>query len=487
MKTFNCVKYINLLLMLGLLSACSNSTSQLSINKLQSDFDRYKYSSYVKANLKPEEVIAEKNTKLKSVQNTSNKQQMAFAKRQLSNSKKQSSNKIANTINNNGLYKATNRGNEKALSTKASLNNVLALALQNNLDIKSAKEQVTASLAKYDQVGFLEDMLNQYAAFTKTKKPAQFPLPGLMSLKSSIIDQSIETQRLKLKQKVQDVITQTSLSYYDLQIIRAEMILIKQDISLLSSLKKELQNNYASNTGDLDGILQVDIDLETSRNKLQTSKERFYSQQARLNSLLNLSPDLKMGALDKIRHKNSELSLDSSAYITQAQDNRVEIAILLSELAQMEKVIQLSQKRFYPDLDSGFSRTKNGQFSTKPKIKTNTFIAKDDAYLTETREKVKALKSKIASLKTKTADDVQRIIFKHSIARKTYMLYQSTVIPKSKVTLEIANNMYETGETNYAKVIEAKKLILKYRFDSLNNLKQILINKALLERLVSNN
>ena len=232
--------------------------------------------------------------------------------------------------------------------------------------------------------------------------------------------------------------------------------------------------------------MQVDIDIATSRNKLQISKDRFNSQQVRLNTLLNLSPDLKMGKLDKLKSHNLALSSNAGTYIKQAQKNRIEIAILLSELEQMEKVIQLSQKRFYPDLDAGFSRTKNGQFSTKPKIKTNKVLGKDNAYLTETREKVKALKSKIAALKTKTADDVQQLVSKHRIARKTHKLYQNTVIPKSTVSLEIANNMYETGETNYAKVIKVNKMIIKYRLESLKVLKNIVTNKALLERLVSN-
>ena len=480
------LRIISLLVIVSFLSACSNKLANNNVSTLQSDLDAYQYSDYVKANLKPEVVNVEsKNNTDKSLNSSINTQKVALAKRQLSNSKKQSSNNIANTISNNGLYKTTSKGNEKILMSLASLDNVLALALQNNLDIKSAKEQVSASLAKYDLVEFLEDMLNQYAAFTQTKKPPQFPLPGLLSLKSSIIDQSVETQRLRLKQKVQDVITLTRLSYYDLQFTRAEIKLIKQDIGLLKSLKKELQNNYSSNTGDLDEVLQVDIDLATSRNNLQTAKDRLNSQQVRLNTLLNRSSNLTLGQLDKIKTLNVKLPLENAKYIKQAKENRIEIAVLSSELAQMEKVIQLSQRNLYPNLDSGFSVLKNGKFSTKPKIKTNKVLAKDDAYLTETKAKMKALKSKIAALKVKTANDVQQYLTGQQIAQKTHKLYQSKVIPKSKVAQEIADNMYETGETNYASVLKAKKATLKYRLESLNAQHKVVVNKTKLDRITS--
>ena len=479
MKLFVPVKKISPLLMFVFLAACSNNQSQTIT--LQSDFDTYKYSSYVTANIKPESVDLEKD---KTTNDDLNKQQIVLAKRQLSISKKKSTAKIANTVINNGLYKATKVGNDKNLASFASLDNVLTLALQNNLDIKSAKQKVTANLAKYDQVGFLEDTLNQYAAFTQTKKTAPFPLPGLLNLKSSIIDQSVETARLRLKQKIQDTVTQTMLAYYELQFSDAEIILIKKEIGLFKSLKQELQNNYSSNTGDLADILQVDIDIAKSRNSLQTIRDKRQTHQARLNALLNVSPALVMKKLDRVDDKNIKLSSKSKAYINQAQINRVEIEIMQSELAQMRKVIQLSQKRFYPDLDAGFSRFKNEKFSTKVKIKSNIVFGKDDSYLAETRTKMTALQSKIAALKTQTVADTQESFSKYQIANNKRSLYQNKVIPKAKVSLSIANNQYETGETNYVKVIKGQQMIVKYRLDSLTAIKELLINKAKLLRLV---
>ena len=260
--------------------------------------------------------------------------------------------------------------------------------------------------------------------------------------------------------------------------------MIKKEIRLFKSLKQELQNNYSSNTGDLADILQVDIDIAKSRNSLQTIRDKRQTHQARLNALLNVSPALVMKKLDRVDDKNIKLSSKSKAYINQAQINRVEIEIMQSELAQMRKVIQLSQKRFYPDLDAGFSRFKNEKFSTKVKIKSNIVFGKDDSYLAETRTKMTALQSKIAALKTQTVADTQESFSKYQIANNKRSLYQNKVIPKAKVSLSIANNQYETGETNYVKVIKGQQMIVKYRLDSLTAIKELLINKAKLLRLV---
>ncbi len=487
MNLSKCVKKIIVLILFSYLSACSNKKVDTNYSNLQTDFDAYQYSNYVKANLKPE------NVNFESTQNTSHtlkssvdRQKLISVKNRLANNKKRSTINIANTISNNGLYKTNVKGNESLLITTASLDNVIALALQNNLDIKGVKEPATASLEQYDQVEFLEDMLNQYAAFTQTKKQPQFPFPGLISLKSSIIDQSIETQRLRFKQKVQDVITQTRISYNDLQFARAEVKLLKKDISLLNSLKKELQNNYSSNTGNLDRVLQVDIDLATSRNNLQTIKNKIQSQQIKLNTLLNRDTHLILGQLDRIEKLTHHLEKDNAAYVRLAKKNRIEISVLSSELAQMDKVIQLSQRRLYPNIDAGFSRLKKGKFSKKPFIKTNKVLAKDDAYLTETKAKRKALKSKIEALKTKTIDDIQQYLTRYKNALNTHSVYINKIIPKSKVVLDIANNRYETGETTYENVINVNKTILSHRINALRAKYKAAKSKIQLERIASN-
>ena len=125
------------------------------------------------------------------------------------------------------------------------------------------------------------------------------------------------------------------------------------------------------------------------------------------------------------------------------------------------------------------------EFSTKPKIKTNDVLAKDDAYLNEIKAKVKALKLKIAALKTTTANNVQQYLSTHQSALKTQALYRNKVIPKSKVALDIAKNSYETGETSYASVIDEQIKIVKYRLAALSAQYNAIISTFRLERIVS--
>jgi len=483
------------------LTACSK-TNELS--NLQSDFKHYKTSRYVNENLKP---IAYPK-KLKQPHSKTVKQ-LAIVKHQLTNRKKQASARINNVIVNNGLF-APSRSIMSQPKTKdlqlhklknnASLSMVLAIALKNNLDIKSAQENAKANLARYDQVSFLDDTLAQYASFTndlkltgsnqKQKKSASFPLPSLSSLKASIIDQTVEASRLKLKQTTQDVITQTRIAYYELQFTRQEIILANKNKKLLKALKAQVKDNYstydANSKLDLATILDVDIQINKNQNTLQIAKQKQQAQQTRLNALLNLPSELKFGKLDLL--KVITLNSSTASLIKKAKNHRVEIALLQTQLKKLEQIIQLSQKSFYPDLDAGFSRFQNRgskqQFTTKPKIKINNFFAKNDAYLSETKLQHQALKSKIHALKIKTEDAIQQAMSAYKTHQQSQTLYQSKIIPKAKATLDIAKTLYETGETSYLDVIESEEKILNYRLLSLKAIKDVNVSWARVARLV---
>ncbi len=497
------------------LTSCSQ-TSEL--RQLKNEHKTHAHSKYVTDQLN--EKSNTKATKPQQAQGSraaQSRKNLAAVQRQLAAKKTRSTATIKNTIQQNNLFIPTRALQQKVaplkgssyeswLKTNSSLAAVLTVALKNNLDIQSRFQTTQASLAKYDQVSFLDDTLAQYAAFTKdlavpvgSKKHNKsvangFPFPGLLGLKASIIDQSVESSRLQLKQTVQDTVTNTRITYYELQLAGQEIRVISQKIELLKSLKDQLRESYSTNTTELSNILQVDIEIEKNRNKRQVTRSKLTAQQARLNALLNLSPTFKLGKLDKFRPL--KLSQTANDLLSMGNQHRVEIARIQSELKKMQRIIQLSEKRFYPDFSAGYSRFQNqtskqtgsnatkATFSTRPSFKKRNFFGTNDAYLNETKLKYKALQSKLSALRNKTEDEIQQRLSSYQIQQKNYRLYQNKVIPKSKTTLDIAKNMFETGDSSYLKLIEIQKMILDYQLLSLQAIKGMNADVARLSRVV---
>ena len=502
-----------------LLSACSTTSSltekalgklsgnnlgqintATTMSKLQREYDQYQYSSYVRDSLVAPAPVVEvaKVTKYES--------QLKAVIQQLSSRKKRSAGHISGARNQNGIYKPsralqqqiahlnTKNKLEYWLKSHSSFDAVVIIALKNNLDIQSAQQQAKANLAKYDQVAYLDDMLAQYASFTKSIKltgstqrhkksmSAGFPFPGLLSLKASIIDQSVELSRLQLKQTVQDVITNTRIAYTELQYNQQEAVILSEKIKLLKLFKEELKSNYSTNSAELSGILQADISVVEAQNKRQVATDKQQAEQAKLNALLHLSPTFLLGKLDAL--KIEKLTINIQQLIKKGKTHRVEIAHLRSDLEKMKRIIQLSEKRFYPDFDAGYSRFQNNKFTNRPKIKNSNFFGKNDAYLSEIRQRYKALQAKIKALEIKTADDIQQTYSSYQTQKRTYVLYQNKVIPKAKTTVDVEKSLYEAGEGSNLGVIDARSTIIDYRLKLSKALKGINTSIAKLTRFV---
>ena len=494
------------------------SITNITANRLHKEANDYLYSSYVQHNLKAQQLPQATTTRYA----TRNSRVYQTQLQQRSNNKKRSRSGIAAVIIHNGLYTpsttlqlqlSTLKGNRSPslwLEATPSLNATLALALKNNLDIKSQQQSALTNLSKYDQVSYLDDMLLQYSAFTNditltgsTQKhnrsaSSGFPFPALRALKASIINQSVEVARLKLKQTVQNVITQTRLAYYQLQFSQHDIELTQQMGKLLHSLKQELTNDYSVNAAKLGDILQIDIEMAENKNDVQLAKDKQQAQQARLNALLNLPTHFRLNQLDPL--KPLSLSANHLSLIQTAQKKRIEIATLNAELEKMQRVIRLSERRFYPDFDAGYSRFQNSMskqvgsnakraaFSNRPKITANikggNFFATNDAYLRETKDKVTALQAKIKALKTQTADDLQQATTRYQSQQRNYVLYQDKILPKALSALEIAKNNFETGEGSFMGIMQAQEAIFRYRLLSFKAIKDMNMMVAKIQRIM---
>jgi outer membrane protein TolC len=492
----------------------AKSTTNITANRLHKEAQNYQYSSYVQQNLKARKIPNATVTKYSTLSSRHYTTQQI----QLKNRKKQANASIRSAIVQNGLYRPQRifqqqlsalhgrDSHQSWLEGHASLKGVLALALKNNLEIQSQQLSALSRLSQYDQVSYLDDILLQYNAFTndltltgstqKHKRSAStgFPFPALRALKANILDQNIEVSRLKLKQTTQDIITQTRLAYYELQYSQYNISLTQKMGKLLTSLKEELKNNYEVNTAKLGDILQIDIEIEQNNNDVSIAKDKQQAQQARLNTLLNLPTFFKLSKLDAL--KPIKLTANSQQLIKTAKRKRIEIAKLEAKVEKMQRIIRLSDRRFYPDFDAGYSRFQNSMskqvgsnanratFSNRPKIKNNSFFATNDAYLTETKAKVKALQAKIKALKIKTEDELLQAYTRYQSQQRNHSLYQSKILPKANASLDIAKNNFETGDSSFMDIMQAQESILRYRLLAFKAVKEMNVEVAKIWRVM---
>jgi hypothetical protein len=282
-------------------------------SSLKRDYQDYGGSEYLKENLSSRapapSLITEEGTEALS--------ELKAMKENLTARKSLEAGALEDSIIRNGLFmpgpvlwekvkevpkdKNEIKGFERLLTDEYNLETVLAVAMRNNPDIDNALESVRAALEKYDQVANLDEILNQYAVFTKNleirlgkplhKRPLtlDFPFPGMLALKGNIVDKEVLIARLELERTVQDLITRVRETYYEAVYLDNAVSVTKEVLELLRRIREVVNTVYTTGRSTLNDVVKIQIEIDRVENELVETEEKKKTSQLKLNKLLDIS------------------------------------------------------------------------------------------------------------------------------------------------------------------------------------------------------
>jgi len=400
-------------------------------------------------------------------------------------------------------------------SKKFSLETLEALVFLRNPSIRSAENQFIATTEQFSQVANLDEILRQYGAFTEGSSPgvgpmkgrdpisSRFPYPGVMSLKSQIVDRSVEMSKEDLEIARRETITEARKAYWSLQYVHRAYSILDETLALLTHLEGVATSRYESGKTSYQDVVKIRISKETLAEDLNSLKQKQINIEIKILELLNLSPDLKVGrpttkTLDKVS-PNLEKLFDV------ANENRQELRKIRANIDKMELMVELGETMIIPPYTLNLSLYKDeavnqvGTFNNKETFAVSTSSSKgaglpkspwygtNDAYLRETRRKIAAQKDNLAMIEAKTATMVRTAWFELDKAIREETLYAKTVVELSQTSLEVSTRAYESGKVAFADVIASYDLWLKSNLTLQKKRSNIGIFNAELKRRIGKN
>jgi cobalt-zinc-cadmium efflux system outer membrane protein len=137
----------------------------------------------------------------------------------------------------------------------------------------------------------------------------------------------------------------------------------------------------------------------------------------------------------------------------------------------------------------GSAATKN-TFPTSIEVSRGAGLPKmpwyglEDAYLRETRQKLKALREDLKQAEAATADRVRSSWFELDRAKREMFLFTDKVVNLSKSALDVTTRGYESGNVSFADVIASYTLWLDANLSLERKKSDLGIAKAELERVL---
>ena len=355
------------------------------------------------------------------------------------------------------------------------------LVLLRNPEIKAKEEEVQAALSGYSQVEDLDTILRRYASFTRglmtgigpmtDPAPAalSFPFPGVLALKGQVVTQETKAALEELEIARREALTSTRRDYAELVYRHAAYDLAATQLALLDSLRRVVETKYQSGGAGFQDLTAVDIERETTRQRLADRKEDIQDTEATIGSLVLAPEDMAVGRPAAMPARPAPPPL---ARLYRLADSRnQELRLKKAMIGRLERLLALSETMIYPGLASNLSsydqnllaggNEAGGGFPVTSPAATGLGLPKmpwfgsDDAYLRQTRRQLAAQRQNLKELRAGVTLKVREAWTRWDKARRRERLYRGQVAPLSQAGLEAARQGYAAGRVGFSDLIKA--------------------------------
>ena len=375
------------------------------------------------------------------------------------------------------------------LAAAIDLATLAGLAPGLNPTIKAAAAQVRATLEQYPQAAQLDNILQQYNAFTKQletrvgptghKQMAamSFPFPDALALKGKLIDEAVELARRQHEIAVRDVVTELSEAYCRLLFADASIAVNKENQALLEQGINVALQEIRSGDSSSNVVIMAQVELATLGDAVITLEAERETLIARLNSLLGRLPSAVLGPPAALA--DSDLDIDLETLYDFAIDGRQELQEQRLRIARMRTTVTLARRMAYPDPTMG-----PGYFENRMRLSSGTdedapaftpqrdldhretpWFGQRDAYIREVEVRIEGMQSSLAAMEDQTRFAVKQAHSGLETARRRIALYRTSLLPQARQSLDNLDSAYRSGKTDFLNFLDAQRTLLQFRLE----------------------
>lgn len=395
---------------------------------------------------------------------------------------------------------------QERLARSADLDLVLATTVLRNPGLKAAKDNLEATLERYSQVTNLDEIMRQYASFVEgltTKVGPQkhremiqtrFPFPGLLSLKGDIVDKEAGIASEQYEIALRDLVTNVRHLYYEIAFTSRAIDITEADLEILKRLERVATRLYATGRTSYTDVIKLQIRIAKLDDDLAKLRDKKATLTVKLNALLDLPAGFRPGSLGKAELNELAYSLEQLVEFGLLENQ--EIRALRLTIEKMALLIEMGERKTYPDFTLGYSYFQNVEqmqvgtqatqeaFSTRPPIPPKSWFGNMDAYLREVRVRLGATEKQLEEVTNKLRADVKQALFDYANAQRLRKLYEDELLRQAKEALDLAIVGYQTGALMFPDLADAEVNWLRFNLEYSRSITDQNQHFAALERIV---
>lgn len=390
------------------------------------------------------------------------------------------------------------------------LDSLIAEVLRDNPDIGAAKLRYEAFEAKVPQVGALPDpMFKAVVSNVPTDSPSMnrtpmsgielmltqnVPFPGKLGLKRSAARNLAGKATKDYEATRNFIISELKQNFYQLYLLQKSIQITQKNKALLQDFAKVASTRYAVGKGLQQDVLKAQVEVSKMTDKLISLEVMRKMVQAKINILLNRSPQDSLGKSEELDFRQMNYSEEELQNMALGANPSLQGMDFLVKATKSS--YRLAHREYWPDFSFSVSYRLRDEVKMDPVKGVNFFSASAGISIPLhfwSKQKKKVQEKKLdwesaernyESMRNNTKFGVSRLFYSLSRFQEEVELYQSAILPQSRQSLESAKSAYQVDKVDFLTLLNNQVTLYNYEIAYHQALSSYFMTIAKLEEMV---
>lgn len=386
------------------------------------------------------------------------------------------------------------------------LDSYIRTALENNQGLRAAFDDWQAALEKIPQARALPDPTFEWTHFVEEVQTRTGPQNNRFMLAQKLPGKGKRAGAAQIASDEADqhwwqaVVLRTALvrdlkrAYYDYADLAQTIHIVDENLSLLRDLEPSVQSRVRGGANQSD-LLRLQVEIGKLENELRSLETLRPSFDAALKSILNSDSVAAEPWPESLRPRHT--SLDAATLRDQIDTNNPSLKVTQARIQQARSTRALRELANKPDFTVGLTYIETGD-ANGPMVSSDSgtdpfgftvgvsiplWRKKIEAGVQQAEHDASSHQNRLAQSRRNLHAQLERYLYQLENSAREMTLYQDTLIPRSRQTLELILVGYESGETSLLEFIDTEQEMLEFELGYWRAVKNYHLNLAEIEAL----
>lgn len=385
-----------------------------------------------------------------------------------------------------------------------SIKELILVAIENNLGLKSLEKEYESALEKAPQVSQFPDPelgvglfplpieTRLGAQFLRVGATQMFPWKGLLNGKKDLELAKAKVLYEQVGANALDLAFQIKQAYFKLYELEKSQTIIQRNLNIFNSLEQLALTKIESGKGSATDVLRIQLKTEELQQELMILDLAKTKPITTINQLLNRPLQTPIIVNDSLSF--AILPLDQKALITNIEENHPMLRMFELQQDISNQKIALNKIEGKPSFGAGLDymmvskRTdaepvRNGRdiIQVRGSVKIPLFRKKYAASVREEKLKIASLSDRKTDLLTSFIAAVEKAYVDYETAKLRIDLYTKQ-IKITRAAIRILTTNYSASGAEFSELLNLEKELIDYDFKILNAVVKSHLAKSEIER-----